>query len=75
MNMKSNSTVLLVLVLVAVAGLVFFTARDNRTGAERLGDAIAAAPNGLDKAAEQLEDRTPAQKAGDAIEDATDGKR
>lgn len=74
MTTKSSNTIMVVLVtaLVVIAGFAFFNMRDNRTGAERLGDAVSELPNGLDNAARQLEDRTPAEKVGDAIDDAVD---
>lgn len=70
--MPTSRNIIAVLALIVVAGIVygFLNLRDERTGAERLGDAISAIPDGVDKAAQQLEDRTPAQKAGDALKDA-----
>lgn len=72
-NKSSGIVMLLLVVLIAVAGYAFFNMRDNRTGAEKVGDAISELPEGIDNAARQLEDRTPAERVGDAVEDATDG--
>ncbi|MFZ4541421.1 MAG: hypothetical protein ACOYNL_06375 [Rickettsiales bacterium] len=62
---------LLVIVLAAVAWGVM-TMPDRRTGGEKIGDAIDALPQGVDKAARQLEDRSPGEKIGDAVKDAGD---
>jgi hypothetical protein len=48
------------------------TAPDKRNGAQKIGDAIAELPEGAEKAARQLEDRTPGEKLQDAAEDAGD---
>ena len=44
-------------------------APDRRTTGERIGDAVDALPQGVDKAARQLGDRTPGEKIGDAAKD------
>lgn len=77
MSNKSPNGIVVVLlvVLAAIAGYAFFNMRDNRTGAERVGDAVSALPNGIDKAARELEDRTPAERVGDAVGDAVNGDR
>jgi len=70
---QSTVKALLVIIIVAVIAVLAYsvlTMPDNRSGAERLGDAISELPNGVDNAAEQLEDRTPGEKIGDAVEDA-----
>ena len=69
---QKNNTLLWVLVVAAVvvAGIWFFTARDNRTTGERLGDAAGELHNGVTDAGRELKDRTPAEKTGDAINDA-----
>ena len=59
--------------LVIILGVMAYgvlTMPDNRTGAQKLGDAIGELPNGVDQAARQLEDRTPGEKIGDAVQDA-----
>ncbi len=75
MATQNTNTIITVLViaLVAVGGYAFFNMRDNRNGAERLGDAISELPNGIDNAARELEDRTPAERVTDTVKDATDG--
>lgn len=40
----------------------FLTMPDQRAFGEKVGDAIDALPQGLDDAAEQLENRTPGEK-------------
>jgi hypothetical protein len=56
--------VAIVVVLIATGQLTF---KDNRNTADRVGDAIRELPNGADKAADQLGDRTPGQRLGDEI--------
>lgn len=58
-----------VVVILAIIAYAILTMPDNRNGAERIGDAISELPNGVDKAADQLGDRTPGEKLGDAVED------
>lgn len=62
---------LIIIVVVAVVGYAFLSMPDRRTTSEKVGDAIHDLDKGPEKAARQLEDRTPGQKAGDAIKDAT----
>ena len=61
---------ILVVAVIAILGYNFLTMKDNRSTTDRIGDAVHALPQGLDKASEQLEDRTPGQKLGDSVEDA-----
>lgn len=63
---------LVIVVIIAFAAFAFLTAPDQRTTGEKVGDAIDALPDGIDKAARQLEDRTPGEKLGDAVKDAGD---
>lgn len=67
-----TAVVILIIAVVAMLAYSVLTMPDNRSGAERVGDAISELPNGVDNAAEQLEDRTPGEKIGDAVEDAGD---
>ena len=60
--------VAIIVVLVAYGAL---TMDDRRTAADKISDAIDVLPQGADKAAKQLENRTPAQKLGDAIGNAS----
>jgi len=61
----------MILVAVAVIFLIYsvLTTPDQRTLPERMGDAIHALPQGVDKASEEFQDRTPGQKLGDAVKD------
>lgn len=73
MTTKSNGKTLLIVVAVAVVLLVGYSvlnAPDQRSGGQKISDAINELPKGVDKAARQLEDRTPADKLNDAAEDA-----
>lgn len=78
-NSQNNTarTALIIVVIAIVAMLVYsvLTMPDNRTGAERIGDAVSELPNGVDKAAKELEDRTPGERLGDAVEDAGESIR
>ncbi|MFT3998001.1 MAG: hypothetical protein QM667_11400 [Asticcacaulis sp.] len=54
-----------ILIGVALIALITVTAiymmQDHRSGSERLGDAVEALPNGVDKAANELQDQPPAE--------------
>jgi peptidoglycan hydrolase CwlO-like protein len=68
------TTTLGLLALVAVIGIIIFifaTAPDNRTTGDKIGDAVDELPN-VGKAADQLQDKTPAEKLDDAVEDIGD---
>ena len=75
-NSNSKSTVLIMVVaviaLLAIVAYAIMQAPDRRSTGERVGDAVSNLSDGVDNAAEQLKDRTPAQKLGDAVEDAGD---
>lgn len=75
-NSNSKSTVLIMVVaviaLLAIVAYAIMQAPDRRSTGERVGDAVSNLSDGVDNAAEQLQDRTPAQKLGDAVEDAGD---
>ena len=70
-SQKFFVTVALV-VVVAIVALYVLNAPDRRNAGEKIGDAINELPNGVDKAARQLEDRTPGEKLGDAVKDVGD---
>ena len=73
--MQTNSRSLiaiLAVVVIAVIAYAFLTMPDQRSTGQRFGDAIDALPQGVDKAAEQLEKRTPGEKLGDAVQDVGD---
>lgn len=62
-------------VIVAIIGFYILDAPDRRSAGDKIGDAINELPNGLDKAARQLEERTPSEKLEDVVEDAGDDLR
>ena len=73
MNKSVQIIVALLVALLIAGGVYFFTAEDNRTVNERVGDAVSNLDEGVDDAAREFEDRTPAERLGDEIDDATDG--
>ena len=71
-SQKSSGKYLIsALIIIAIGAVAFamLNAPDNRNTAERVGDAVKELPNGVDKAADQLKDRTPTEKLGDAVDD------
>jgi hypothetical protein len=73
MNEHSLGKVMLIVAAITVVAVVGYTVLyvpDTRTDGQKIGDAINELPNGVDKAARQLEDRTPADKLQDAASDA-----
>ena len=69
---KNGIFVLCGVALVVIVAVFLLNIPDKRSGPERVGDAVQALPNGVDKAGDQLKDRNPVEKAGDAIEKKTD---
>jgi len=61
---------ILVLIALGLIAWSILTIPDQRSTGEKIGDAVDALPQGLDKAARQLEDRTTGEKLGDAVKDA-----
>jgi hypothetical protein len=59
----------IVVLIVAVVGYYVLNAPDRRDPGQKIGDAINELHNGPDKAARQLEDRTPGDKLEDAAKD------
>lgn len=55
--------------LVAIIGYYVLNAPDNRDPGQKIGDAINELHNGPEKAARQLEDRTPGDKLQDVVQD------
>jgi hypothetical protein len=55
--------------VIAVIGYLILTAPDQRDPGQKIGDAINELHNGPEKAARQLEDRTPGDKLEDAAKD------
>ena len=75
---KNDKSVMygILVILVAVVGIgayAMMTQPDTRSAGEHIGDAVSALDEGVDDAARQLEDRTPAERMADEYEDATDG--
>lgn len=67
--MAIGAGVVLALVLV---GYTVMTQPDQRSPLQHIGDAVSALPEGVNKAARELQERTPADKLKDAAEDAKD---
>ena len=74
MNSSSGRNLLIAIALLVAALLVWgvLIMPDQRTTGQKIGDAVDALPQGIDKAGRELEDRTPGQKLGDAVKDAGD---
>jgi hypothetical protein len=64
--------ILVAIIIIGFLGYIILTTPDQRTVTDRIGDAFHALPQGVGKASEQLEDRTPGQKLGDAVKDTGD---
>lgn len=66
--------ILLVFVVGAIAfvGYGVLTKKEDRTTGERMGDAVDAISDGMNKAGRELEDRTLGEKLGDAVKDVGD---
>lgn len=63
----------LILLVIATFAYLVLTTPDTRSTGEKVGDAIGKLDEGVDDAARELEDRTPAERIKDDVEDATDG--
>ena len=75
MATNSTSSKVIFLLIIVVLGAIAWgvlTMPDQRSTGDKIGDAVDALPQGVDKATQQLEDRTPGEKLGDEIKDATD---
>lgn len=70
--MNKKLLTILIVIIVAVLAYVVLTTPDNRTATDRVSDAVRELPKGPDKAARELENRTPGQRIGDAVKDAGD---
>ena len=73
MTQIQQSKILIIGAFIVVIGIVSFyvlNAPDQRSPGDKIGDAVNELPNGVDKAARQLESRTPGQKLDDAAKDA-----
>ena len=66
--MNKNLVIVVIVAVLLGLGYVAFVMPDQRSASDKIGDAIHELPNGVDKAAGELqEDRTPGQKIGDAV--------
>lgn len=61
---------ILAIIVLLTIGYYVLMRPDQRDPVQKLGDAINALPDGIDKAARQLDDRTPGDKIKDAASDA-----
>jgi hypothetical protein len=60
----------LIAAAILITGYFVLNRPDQRDPLQKVGDAINALPHGVDKAARQLNDRTPGDKINDAAKDA-----
>ena len=70
MNQSKLITAIAVVVVILIVALFAsgtLSFKDNRSTSDRVGDAIHALPDGADKAADQLGDRSPGERVGDTI--------
>jgi type II secretory pathway pseudopilin PulG len=67
---KGLLVVLAVAIIAIAAVAAVYLMQDNRSSSERVGDAIEAVPDGLDKAANQLGDQPPAKNVERNLGDA-----
>ena len=69
--MKNNKLILIgAAILLVIGGYVVLNAPDQRTKGEKLGDAVDEMGNGLDNAADELDNRTLGEKMKDSLDDA-----
>lgn len=68
---KSTSIALIAVILVALFYSAM-TTREHRTLGQKLDAAAGQLDNGVDNAARELKDRTPAERVKDEVKDATD---
>jgi hypothetical protein len=70
MDSKNKKTLtIVVVILVLIVAYVLMATPDKRTVTERVGDAVSELPD-VDRARDQLHDRSPAEKLGDAAREA-----
>ena len=72
-NSKNMIIAALVAIVLTIGALAFLNAPDERSAGEHIDDAIENLNNGVDDAARELQDRTPAERIHDEYKDATDG--
>ena len=72
-NEQYNKPMIIVaIIIVALLAYGALTMQDKRSTSDKISDAYHSLDDGVDKAARQLEDRTPGQKLGDSVKDAGD---
>ena len=76
-NVTSNQMYVLAIgagigLAVLLVGYTIMTQPDQRSPMQHVGDAARALPDGIAKAARELQPRTPAEKMKDAAEDVKD---
>lgn len=59
-------------IVISIVGYYLLNAPDKRGPLDKASDAVQELPNGVDKAARQLEDRTPGEKLKDTAADEVD---
>lgn len=68
-----NFMIIAAIVIVAALAYTVMTTREHRTLGEKMDAAVEKLDDGgIDDAARELKDRTPAEKVEDAVKDATD---
>ena len=68
---SNGVVVILAVIIIAIAAVAaVWLMQDHRSGAERVGDAIATAPQGLGKAAKKLDDQPPGKNVERNLDDA-----
>jgi uncharacterized membrane protein len=69
---NNTATVILFILIIAVLAVgAVWMMQDHRSGGERVGDAVAALPHGVGKAADKLGDQAPAQNVKRNLDNAT----
>ena len=68
---RSNGSMLIFAAVLVLGALSYYvlTTPDRRSAGQKIGDAVDALPDGMNKASRELENRTPAEKLGDAAKD------
>lgn len=77
MRNDSMKNLILVIAVIAIGAGVYtvMTTREDRTLGQKIDAATDQLDNGVDNAARELQDRTPAERIKDDIKDATDSDK
>lgn len=73
--MQTNQKAIMGILIAALLCVIVYgamTRPDTRSTGEKLTDAVGKLDEGIDDAARELEDRTPAERIGDEVKDAVD---